>query len=160
MQKENVTDGLNRFYDEIKESGGKFWVSGSAKALHMTVLKNAVELINKQDTVDYACDTLRRNGWKEDEISILDALKHAECLTVDQMMELPIGTEVWVEESNYAGDCQWLFPIVLETRGTKGISHHFGIFDFETYNRSRLGWRLWTKRPTDKQRKEAEWKTV
>lgn len=64
---------------------------------------------------------------------------------------------VWLELSFGAGHETVVVPIEITGVGTGGISFYFGNEDFRTYGRPVYGWRCWTSRPTDAQRKAAKW---
>ena len=95
-------------------------------------------------------------------------------LTADEMTELgKTGGAVWVEESPEGSDpkCFWgLVTEGVEPPKDKGYNYPGGVYfnvvdtesdmwDGDFYGlKTPLGWRAWTARPTEEQRKAVKWK--
>ena len=66
---------------------------------------------------------------------------------------------VWLERTYADGAETGLAPYEITGVGTKGVSHYFGSDDFASYNHKCYGWRCWSAKPTDEQRRVVPWNT-
>lgn len=67
------------------------------------------------------------------------------------------GSTVWLERSFGIGYETAIAPIEITGIGTGGISFYFGNEDYRAYGHPVYGWRCWTSKPTDEQRKKTPW---
>lgn len=78
-------------------------------------------------------------------------------MTLEEVKEAK-GNDLFLEISTSADDEPYITAATLDGVGLKGVTFYHSSFDFKAYNKKSLyGWRCWTTRPTDEQRKAAKW---
>lgn len=82
-------------------------------------------------------------------------------LTIDQVRKLPKETDVWIEQSTSSDGKTRLYACTLMSAGSAGVILNPGIvgMQFDRYNWHVYGWRLWTARPNETERRAAPWQT-
>lgn len=92
-------------------------------------------------------------------LDALEILKEQEprVLTLDEVKAAK-GSDMYLEMIGYEDGKDYITAITLDGVGTRGVSFYHNVFDFESYNKPTIfGWRCWTARPTDEQRKAVKW---
>lgn len=79
-------------------------------------------------------------------------------LTLDEVKSLPEETDVWLELSKIDGAIGTATTIA--NHGERGCCSHYDAFEYDDYNKTPYGWRLWTERPSKEQMAEAKWDDV
>lgn len=93
-----------------------------------------------------------------DIISVLtDAVPHV--MTVEEIKNANTPLDVYVERTDWDPDGSELYAVTFERikERTANTSRDREVFDFADYNMLKHGWRVWTSRPTDTQRKLTQW---
>jgi hypothetical protein len=67
------------------------------------------------------------------------------------------GDDMFLEISTRTDEIPYITAATLDGAGTKGVVFYCSHLDYVAYNRRLYGWRCWTSRPTDEQRKAAKW---
>lgn len=116
------------------------------------------DIINDLEIVKRRIERL--NGFGEEAevidnvISLLKALE-PRVMTLEEVKQAK-GRDVWLELSgNIADDV--LTAATIEGCGTKGLSTRYESLNYCQYCVKPYGWRCWTSRPTEEQRKAVKW---
>ena len=117
-------------------------------------ISSAIEcLLHPQDAdgsdmakaIDTAIRAMRSLRDQEPRVMTMEEVKSA------------IGSDLFLEISGYPDEEPYMTAATLKGVGSKGISVYGNTFDFVRYNLRVYGWRLWTSRPTEEQRKATPW---
>lgn len=76
-------------------------------------------------------------------------------LTLDEVKSLPKETDVWLELSKLYGTIGTATTIA--DHGERGCCSHYDAFEYDDYNKTPYGWRLWTGRPSKEQMNNEKW---
>ena len=90
-----------------------------------------------------------------DAISLLKA-QEPRMMTLQEVKD-SIGKDMFLEIASYPGEPSYITASTLDGVGTGGLTFYHNCFEFECYNKKTYGWRCWTSRPTDEQRKAVKW---
>ena len=67
------------------------------------------------------------------------------------------GNDIYLELSSCPDDTPYITAATLDGVGKCGVSFYHTVCNFCNYGRRAYGWRCWTSRPTDEQRKKEPW---
>lgn len=67
------------------------------------------------------------------------------------------GDDIYLEISTRTDEIPYITAATIDGVGIKGVTFYCSHFDFVAYNRRLYGWRCWTSRPTDEQRRAVKW---
>ena len=107
-------------------------------------------------------DALALIRQQQARIAELEAAQMARVMSLEEL-ENALDTVVWVEEPEFENFADHYALIVAYSHKVGFVRVSFGfaempvdcVYEYENYGKK---WRCWTQRPTDEQRKEAEWK--
>ena len=89
---------------------------------------------------------------------VIDDLREiatARLLSLDEVKLLPEETDVWLELSKIDGTIGTATTIA--NHGERGCCSHYDAFEYDDYNKTPYGWRLWTERPSKEQMDAEPW---
>lgn len=88
----------------------------------------------------------------------IEALKSQEphVMTLEEV-KASKGKDIYLELSNHPDDTPYITAATLDGVGKRGVSFYHTVFNFCDYGKRIYGWRCWTSRPTDEQRKAIKW---
>lgn len=94
--------------------------------------------------------------------SVIDDLREiatARLLSLDEVKSLPEETDVWLELSNGLSKIYGTIgtATTIADHGERGCCSHYDAFDYDDYNKTPYGWRLWTGRPSKEQMNNEKW---
>ena len=88
--------------------------------------------------------------------SVVNDLRQApRVLTLEEVKLLPEETDVWLELSKIDGTIGTATTIA--NHGERGCCSHYDAFEYDSYNKTPYGWRLWTGRPSKEQMNNEKW---
>lgn len=91
-----------------------------------------------------------------DALALLKA-QEPRVMTLEEVKEAK-GNDLFLEISTRTDEKPYITAATLDGVGLKGVTFYHSPFDFKAYNKkSPYGWRCWTVRPTNEQRKAAKW---
>lgn len=95
-----------------------------------------------------------RQNMERDALALLKA-EEPRVLTLEEV-KAAAGHDVWIEMSGNIED-DVLFTATIEGCGTNGLCTRYVSFNYSLYGIRPYGWRCWTSRPTEGQRKAVAW---
>ena len=91
-------------------------------------------------------------------LTTLSRAKEPRVMTLDEV-KASNGKDLILEYGQWGCEDNIVTAVTIEGCGSKGVSFALSVVcDYVTYNRKHsFGWRCWTSRPTDEQRKAVKW---
>lgn len=111
--------------------------------------------LNSKDVKEYHYAIQLSVTDAEKILTLLEA-QEPRVLTLDEV-KASKGTDMYLEISARPVDVPYITAATLDGVGVKGVTFYHSSFAFLTYNRRYYGWRCWTSRPTEEQRKKVKW---
>lgn len=101
-------------------------------------------------------DELEIAGW--DALALLKE-QEPRVLTTEELTQIEPWTVYWGEGNHVKN----LWPMAFTAEAIEDLDSGFvddsygRVYEVEWYNKGDMGWRIWTSRPTDDQRKDTPW---
>lgn len=142
-------------------------IAATCKSCGNTVYYNKQIKSKKQQVMDVLSGnhgmqiTNKTNGESVTTEDIIDLLTEPlpRIMAVEEIKSSNTPLDAFIERTDWDPDGSELYAITFEKikERTANTSRDREVFDFDDYNMLKHGWRVWTSRPSDLQRKMTQW---